>query len=106
MSVKTTILELRQLENIEQTPVLADGTMQNGLWTNTLDVPIVIEAGDQISVKSCYLDTAASSSGFIEVENDIPVSMSAAMYLTNYDKDQQYTWQNDYGALTAGLGKF
>ena len=31
MSVKTTILELRQLENIEQTPVLADGTMQNGL---------------------------------------------------------------------------
>jgi hypothetical protein len=106
MSVKTTILELRQLENIEQTPVLADGTMQNGLWTNTLDVPIVIEAGDQISVKSCYLDTAASSSGFIEVENDIPVSMSAAMYLTNYDKDQQYTWQNAYGALPTGLGNF
>ena len=89
---KTTILELRQLESQEDPPILPDGTLQNGFWSNTLDVPIKIEEGDQIQVKSVYCDTAAASSGFIEVENDIPVSMTAAMYLTNYNRDQTYAW--------------
>ena len=89
---KTTILELRQLESQEDRPILPDGTLQNGFWSNTLDVPIKIEEGDQIQVKSVYCDTAAASSGFIEVENDIPVSMTAAMYLTNYNRDQTYAW--------------
>ena len=60
---KTTILELRQLESQQDTPILPDGTFQNGLWTNTLDIPIMIEQGDQIQVKSVYCDTAAAASG-------------------------------------------
>lgn len=99
----STILELRQLESLDDTPVLADGSIQNGVWSNTLNVPVKIEEGDQISVKSVYCDTSSAASGFIEITNDIPITMSAALYLNNYDKDQQYTYAKALGALPAGL---
>ena len=82
---KTTILELRQLESQEDTPILADGSQQNGIWTNTLDVPVMIENGDQINVKSVYCDTSSSASGYIEITKDIEISMTCALYLNNYN---------------------
>tara|TARA_R110000744_G_scaffold172085_1_gene290571 strand:- start:1561 stop:3525 length:1965 start_codon:yes stop_codon:yes gene_type:complete len=97
---KTTILELRQLESQEDTPILVDGTQQNGIWTNTLDVPVMIENGDQINVKSVYCDTSSSASGYIEITKDIEISMTCALYLNNYNKDQQYTFAQTFEGKT------
>ena len=60
----TTILELRQ-EDAHELIQLPNGTFQNGQYTTTLTHPITLEDGDQVSVKSVYLDTSAGTSGYI-----------------------------------------
>ena len=95
----TTIIELRQVESQQEPEINEDGSQQNGVWTNTLREPIMMTDGMQISVKSCFLDTSAAASGYIEVENDIPVVMSAALYLTNYNLDQTH----DYAEAPTGV---
>ena len=95
MSVSSsTIIELRQAQatSVKQLP---DGTDQNGVWKSTIDRAIEIEDGDQITIKAVYLDTSASSSGEIHVQDDIDASITVAMYLQNYDVDQDYIWQQD-----------
>ena len=57
-----------------------------------MDVPIILEAGDQVQVKSVYLDTSIGQSGYIEVPVDIPINMTAAMYINNYNLDQEYEY--------------
>jgi len=93
MSVSSsTIIELRQAQatSVKQLP---DGTDQNGVWKSTIDRAIEIEDGDQITIKAVYLDTSASASGEIHVQEDIDASITCAMYLQNYNKDQDYTWE-------------
>lgn len=91
---ETTLIELRQAEG-QGLFTNADGTVQNGLWETVLDSSnqIILEEGDQVQVKGVWLDTSAAASGFIEVANDLDVTMTAAMYLQNYNKDQAYAWQ-------------
>ena len=84
----TTILELRQEDAFSGLVTRVNGDPQNGIWETTLDVPIQLNAGDQVQVKSVYLDTSIGQSGYISVPSDIPITMTAAMYLTNYEKDQ------------------
>ena len=90
---ETTLIELRQLEG-QNLIRNADGSVQNGVWTNVLDTSnqVILENGDQVQVKSVFLDTSAAASGFIEVTADTDVTMTAAMYLQNYNKDQGYAW--------------
>ena len=98
----TTILELRQIESPEDPEILPDGSQQNGVWTNTLREPILMTEGMQISVKSCFLDTSAAASGYIEVEQDIDVSMTAALYLNNYNVDQFHDFALAFNGSLAG----
>ncbi len=81
---KSTIIELRQLDSRD--------VVRNGVYQTTLDPnsSIMLEEGDQVNVKAIYLDTAESSAGFIHLENDITVEMEMAMYIQNYDKDQNF----------------
>ena len=90
---ETTLIELRQAEG-QGLFTNADGSVQNGLWETVLDSSnqIMLEEGDQVQVKGVWLDTSAAASGFIEVANDTDVTMTAAMYLQNYNKDQAYPW--------------
>ena len=93
MSVSSsTIIELRQAQatSVKQLP---NGLEQNGVWKSTLDRAVEIEDGDQITIKAVYLDTSASASGEIHVQNDIDASITCAMYLQNYNVDQNYAWQ-------------
>ena len=93
MSVSSsTIIELRQAQatSVKQLP---NGLDQNGVWKSTIDRAIQINDGDEITIKAVYLDTSASSSGEIHVQEDIPASITCAMYLQNYNLDQQYQWQ-------------
>lgn len=89
----TTLIELRQLEG-QGIHTKADGTQQNGQWETILDGSnaVMLEEGDQVQVKAVWLDTSAAASGFIEVAEDIPVTMTAALYLQNYNKDQNYDY--------------
>ena len=96
----TTILELRQ-EDAHELIQLPNGTFQNGQYTTTLTHPITLEDGDQVSVKSVYLDTSAGTSGYIEMPDTKTVSIQAMMYLTNFNKDQTYVYQAGTGAGTA-----
>ena len=90
---ETTLIELRQ-EDGQGLFTNADGTVQNGLWETVLDSSnqVMLEEGDQVQVKGVWLDTSAAASGFIEVSDDTAVTMTAAMYLQNYNKDQAYNW--------------
>ena len=90
MSVSSsTIIELRQAQatSIKQLP---NGLDQNGVWKSTIDRAIEVTDGDQITIKAVYLDTSASSSGEIHIQADIQASITCAMYLQNYNVDQNY----------------
>tara|TARA_R100000541_G_scaffold30740_3_gene39681 strand:+ start:5320 stop:7338 length:2019 start_codon:yes stop_codon:yes gene_type:complete len=89
----TTLIELRQLEG-QGIQTKADGTQQNGQWETVLDGSnaVMLEEGDQVQVKAVWLDTSAAASGFIEVAEDTDITMTSAMYLQNYNKDQNYDY--------------
>ena len=84
----STIIELRQLDSSD--------VSRNGFFRSTLDSPVLMVAGDQVTIKACYLDTAESSAGLIHLENDVPVEMEMAKYIQNYNLDQ--TFLNKDGA--------
>ena len=88
------ILELRQQDSFSGHIPTSNGNFQNGVWETTLDIPILLEEGDQVQVKSVYLDTSIGQDGYISVPTDIPVKMTCAMYLTNYELDQQETFSD------------
>ena len=77
----TTILQLRQQESSDVT--------QNGVFQATLDHPIQLDAGDVVQVKAVYLDTVAD---VIELTEDEEITMSALIYLQNYNLDQTYPY--------------
>ena len=88
----STIIQLRQAEAVS-IPQLADGTLQNGVFKSILDRPLIVENGDQITIKSVYLDTAEAGAGLIHVQEDIDATFTIAMYIQNANKDQDYDWQ-------------
>tara|TARA_R110002074_G_scaffold58331_1_gene142981 strand:- start:696 stop:2822 length:2127 start_codon:yes stop_codon:yes gene_type:complete len=88
----STIIQLRQAEAVN-IPQLADGTLQNGVFKSILDRPLMVENGDQITIKSVYLDTAEAGAGLIHVQEDIDSTFTIAMYIQNANKDQNYDWQ-------------
>ena len=92
----TTIIELRQADSNYGLIPLANGGNQNGVWRTTLDTPVIIEEGDQVQIKSVYLDTSASGSGYIQIEQPVDITMTACMYLTNYNLDQSYHYTTQY----------
>ena len=81
---KSIILELRQ-EDSNIKPLLLDGKTQNGDYEVNLDNPVLLEDGDQVQVKSVYLDTAQSGSGTIHLQNDTACTLTCAYYQQNYN---------------------
>lgn len=70
----STILELRQKDASQylDTP---------GEWETILTKPIILEDGDQIAMKACFLDTVAQSSDRIVISNPIQVKMTNGFYI-------------------------
>lgn len=79
----TTIISLRQQESSNVTT--------NGVWETTLDHPVILEEGDEVAIKSVYLDTVAD---VINLEADTPITMTAMLYITNGKADQNYPYEN------------
>lgn len=94
------ILELRQADS-EILPRKNNGEVQNGDYEVVLDNPVMLEEGDQVQVKSVYLDTALSGSGTIHIQEPIDAVIECAMYLNNYNIDQQYEYQGPVPAEPA-----
>ncbi len=80
--MSTTILELRQRDAPESLDTPGD-------WETTLAKPIVIEEGDQIAMKSCFLDTQAQSQDRIVIQNPIKVEISNGFYINMVRPDAQ-----------------
>ena len=78
----TTILQLRQNESRD--------VGQNGVWKSILDYPIQIEEGDEVVIKSVFLDTTVADDGIISVPSSIDLNMGCMMYLQNYGQDQTF----------------
>lgn len=78
----STILELRQ----QDAPSYLDTP---GEWTTTISKPIIIEEGDQIAMKSCFIDTQAQSNDRIVIANPIEVQIENGFYIDMVRPDAQ-----------------
>ena len=78
----TTILQLRQEESRD--------VSQNGNWKSMLDYPIQINEGDEVIIKSVFLDTTVEDEGIIAVPDKLDLTMGCMMYLQNFGQDQTF----------------
>lgn len=84
--MSTTVIQLRQQE--------ADIVDANGIYKCNLKNPLTISKNDVVQVKSVFLDTTAEGAGIIEIEEDTDCNIECLLYITNYNKDQQFTDKN------------
>ena len=82
----TTVIQLRQQE--------ADYVDQNGIYKINLQNPVTVSDRDLVQVKSVFLDTTAEGAGVIEIEEDTDCDIECLLYITNFNKDQQFTDKN------------
>jgi hypothetical protein len=82
MDSKSTTIELRNLDAFRQNRNLSNN-IKAGEWQTNLSQQITLNAGDSLFVKESYIDTEASSSKEIDIEEDIDVHMSCYYYLDN-----------------------
>ena len=71
---KSTILKLREQESVL--------SKNNGSYTTNLSKPILIETGDQVQIKSAFLDTTIEQN--ITVEEPFTATLTTCRYLTNF----------------------
>ena len=88
----TTILQLRQDESTD--------VVQNGSWKSNLDYPIQIDEGDEVIIKSVFLDTTVEDEGIIAIGDNLDIKMTCMMYLQNFSVDQKYTFVGEPAGLT------
>jgi len=83
-------LQLRQEES--------SNVQQNGVYDTTLAYPIELRAGDEVSIKSVFLDTT----DVIHIPPEgLPVSLTGMKYLVNYNINQKYDYEQ--GGTPLGL---
>jgi len=72
------VIELRQdsSENINN----------NGDWVTTLQEERILNPGDSISIRNAFIDTKSSSSGTINIEDDLTLTIQNVIY--------EFNWQN------------
>ena len=92
---KTSIIKLQQNEAYSN-------ITDNGSFDVMLNKPLILEDGDVVQLKSVFLDTTASSSGKIQLDEDVNVNISVAKYLQNFNKDQDL---KTYTPARAGADK-
>ena len=71
------ILELSQQKS--------ENVRQDGDWvTNLSDKNILIESGDEVSVKNVFLDTVSQSNGKVNISDDLTLTIGVNQYLTSW----------------------
>ncbi len=92
---KSTIIKLQQNESYSN-------VINNGAYDVMLNKPLILEDGDVVQLKSVFLDTVSSSSGKIQLDEDVNCTVSVAKYFQNYDIDQDL---KTYTPARAGADK-
>ena len=88
----TTIIELKESNAIWHGQINENGgvkKVQNGNYDVLLDKPIPLNDGDEISIKSLYIDSIAVSSNKIVVEKDLPLTFGCVNYIQNNDTNNR-----------------
>lgn len=75
MATTNTIIECRQKDS--------EMVNANGDWTNILTEKVLIEPGDQIAIKSVFIDTLSSTSQNLVLEKDVTLELQNIIY--HYD---------------------
>jgi hypothetical protein len=91
MSSKTTIIKLQQNES-------SSNIEDNGSYEIQLEKPLVVSDGTNIMLKSCFIDTTASSSDSISIDEDLVAQITFGKYIYNYDIDQNLKTYSDANA--------
>ena len=92
--MSSTILELRQRDAPESLDTPGD-------WETIITKPILIEEGDQIAMKACFLDSQAQSEDRIVIQNPVKVSISNGFYINMVRGDGQENSIIDHTAYVA-----
>jgi hypothetical protein len=87
-----TFIELRQAE--------ATNITGNGDYNCNLSNDIILNKGDQVSLKSVFIDT--KTQGFINIPNDLNLTLQNTVYITDWNFDNTYKTStvNEDGTLT------
>jgi hypothetical protein len=78
----TEIIRLREQE--------ASVNNQNGDFKVVLDKPLTLKNGDELAIKSVFLDTMVAGGQLIELDADVDVSIDVVRYIVNDDADQTF----------------
>ena len=84
--VKVEMLKLREAE--------ASIKQSNADFKIELNRTMKLCEGDELSIKSVYLDTIASSGELIELDDDVDIEMDMVRYIVNQPSDQTYPAPN------------
>ena len=84
--VKVEMLKLREAE--------ASTKKSNADFKVELNRTMKLREGDELNIKSVYLDTIASSGELIEVDDDVNIEMDMVRYIVNQPSDQTYPAPN------------
>lgn len=84
--VKVEMLKLREAE--------ASTKKSNADFKVELNRTMKLREGDELNIKSVYLDTIASSGELIEIDDDVNIEMEMVRYIVNEPSDQVYPAPN------------
>lgn len=72
---------------------VAGQQVQNGVFTNRFDEKIVLDKGDQIKIKSVFINDSVGEQGLIIVPKDVPVKITVGYYIKDWGS---YNFQSTY----------
>jgi len=97
---RSTIIQLREKDNLNNHGGMAETP---GEYAVTLDRPLKLEEGDQLAIKSCYLDTTSQSGTTITIDDtNNKFSMKHLIYLRNHTIRTDFTVTNATGITPVG----
>lgn len=74
--------------------------VQNGVFSTTIDRPITLEEGDEVSIKSATLNVVGDT--IIIPEGGLSVSLQGMKYLVNYNINRNFNYRSGNTAIPAG----
>jgi len=80
------IIKLRESEST--------ASAQNADYRITLDKTLEIMDGDELRIKSVFLDTIGASGDFLEIVDDVNIEIDVGKYFINDSKDQKFPAPN------------
>lgn len=104
------LVELRQLNSETLTKTNDDGSIKAGDYEVPIKNPLVIENGDMLTIKSCFVDSVAQNSGKIRInEEDATMTINFGYYFLDYGfalpSDQYNTHRLNQDGHTTPEGK-